>query len=253
MIILHTTDSINPDAGGPARSVPQLALAQAELGHQVGLWCPGNSRTSLPDLPAEASERLSILSGTLSSAIKNFSTPDLFHDHGIWRRYHGQVARISNDANAPLVVSPRGMLEPWALNHKSWKKRLAWQIYQKRHLETVTALHATAETEAQQFRQLGLTKPILTVANGVTLPLPGTAVRKPATETTTALFLGRLHPVKGLPLLIEAWRRVMPSGWKMRVVGPAEDGHDAALKSQVKAAGLTNDWSFEPPLEGDEK
>ena len=253
MIILHTTDSIHPDAGGPARSVPQLALAQAELGHQVGLWCPNNFCVSLPDLPAEASDRLRILSGTLSSAIKNFAMPSLFHDHGIWSKYHTQVASLSRDANAPLVVSPRGMLEPWALKHKAWKKSLAWKIYQKRHLETVTALHATAETEAQQFRRLGLTKPILTVANGVTLPLTQTILPTPEAETKTALFLGRIHPKKGLPLLIEAWRRVQPEGWKMRVVGPPQDGHDLPLKSQVEAANLTKIWSFEPPLEGPEK
>ena len=253
MIILHTTDSINPDSGGPARSVPQLALAQAKLGHQVGLWCREKPNSSLPDLPAEASKSLKLLSGPLSSVIKDFPTPHLFHDHGIWRLFHGQVSRLSKAANAPLVVSPRGMLEPWALEHKSWKKRLAWKTYQKRHLENVSALHATAETEAQHLRNLGLTKPILTVGNGVSSPLPINADRAFHSKTKSALFLGRLHPIKGLPLLIEAWRRVNPEGWKMRIVGPSEDGHDLPLINQVKAAGLTEIWSFESPLEGSAK
>ena len=253
MIILHTTDSIHPDAGGPARSVPQLALAQADLGHEVGLWCREKPNTSLPDLPAEASKSLHLLSGPLSSAIKDFPTPHLFHDHGIWRPYHGQVSRLSKVKNAPLVVSPRGMLEPWSLGHKAWKKSLAWKIYQKRHLENVSALHATAEAEAQHLRKLGLTKPILTVANGVSLPPPLNIDRALRSKTKSALFLGRIHPKKGLPLLIEAWRRIQPEGWKMRLIGPSEDCHDLPLKNQVRAAGLNKTWSFEPPLEGSAK
>lgn len=253
MIILHTTDSLNPKAGGPARSVPQLALAQAELGHKIGLWSPQNSSARLPDLPAEASQSLHILSGSLDAALRDFGQPDLFHDHGIWRLYHRRIARRGRLSGTPLIVSPRGMLEPWALNHKKWKKRVAWTLYQRRLLQSVNALHATADSEARHLRRVGLTPPILTVANGVTLPGLKTPVDRPAKSHFTALFLGRIHPKKGLPLLIEAWRKVKPEGWKMRVIGPPQDGHDNVLKSQVEAAELSGDWAFEPPLEGDEK
>ena len=145
------------------------------------------------------------------------------------------------------------MLEPWALGHKKWKKKAAWRLYQARQLHRVSALHATAISEARQLRELGLEAPLLLVANGVTLPGLKLIDKRQNGEEKTALYLGRIHPKKGIPLLIEAWRKVKPEGWKMRVIGPPEDGHDAVLKSQVEAAQLSGDWAFEPPVEGDEK
>ena len=52
---------------------------------------------------------------------------------------------------------------------------------------------------------------------------------------------------------LEAWKRVRPDGWRMRVIGPEEDGHRAALQSTVKRAGLAESWSFEEALEGQAK
>ena len=68
------------------------------------------------------------------------------------------------------MVSPRGMLEPWALNHRKWKKRLAWWLYQRGDLLKASALHATAPSEEAQFRKLGLKMPVFVVPNGVALP-----------------------------------------------------------------------------------
>ena len=252
MRILHTTDSLDPDTGGPARSVPQLALAQADLGHDVGLWCPGKAYASIPDIHSGKSKKLQLLSGHLGSVIREFGHPEIMHDHGIWRPYHKWVAAHSRRLGTPLIVSPRGMLEPWALSHKKAKKKAAWSLYQARQLRAVSALHATAITEARQLRKLGLEAPLLLVPNGVTIP-ELKLIDQRQDDEKTALFLGRIHPVKGLPLLIEAWRKVKPEGWKMRVIGPPQDGHDAVLKSQVKAAELSDDWAFEPSLEGDEK
>jgi glycosyltransferase involved in cell wall biosynthesis len=63
-----------------------------------------------------------------------------------------------------------------------------------------------------------------------------------------ALFLGRLYPVKGLPLLIKAWNRVRPEGWRLVLAGPDEAGHQAELEALIRSAGLTGTISFAGPL-----
>ena len=169
MKILHCVATLDPSSGGPARSVPQLAMALADQGVEVGLWSPQSIPTCLPDLPPDASHRIRILSGGFREAVEEFGKPQLVHDHGIWLSCHREVARVCRSLQIPRIVSPRGMLEPWALNHKKWKKRLAWWLYQKRDLEAAVALHATAESEASGLRRLGLQRPIIVAANGVDL------------------------------------------------------------------------------------
>ena len=68
----------------------------------------------------------------------------------------------------------------------------------------------------------------------------------------TALFVGRIFPVKGLPMLVEAWARLRPKGWKMKIVGPDEAGHRAEVEALVREAGLEADFEFTGPLDGRE-
>ena len=179
---------------------------------------------------------------------------DLLHDHGLWLPCNHRIANAARALELPRIVSPRGMLEPWALNHKKWKKKIAWQLYQKKDLETAACLHATAESEAEQLRELGLRAPIAVIPNGVD-EMDHDAQFKIQSNNGpyTALFLSRIHPKKGLPLLIEAWAKVKPTGWRMRVVGPEEAGHLSELKELVVKAGLEESWQFEGPLDGESK
>jgi glycosyltransferase involved in cell wall biosynthesis len=68
-----------------------------------------------------------------------------------------------------------------------------------------------------------------------------------------ALFLGRIHPKKGLPMLIEAWARVRPDGWQLQIAGPDEAGHRAEVQNAAFAAGLSEVVFFVGPIEGEKK
>lgn len=250
MRVLHTIASLRPETGGPARSVPGLAAAIAGSGVDVSLWAA--------DVPAryEVPGGVELLKGDIRESIACLDTFDLVHDHGLWLPINHAIAKATAAAGIPRMVSPRGMLEPWALNHRKWKKRLAWFAYQKRDLERSAALHATAESEAEQFRKLGLTPPGFVIPNGVELPNQGSSFAKGSEDKQrkrTALFLSRVHPKKGLPILVDAWARVRPEGWRMRVVGPDEDGHRGEIESMVRRLGLEADWTLEGPLEGARK
>jgi glycosyltransferase involved in cell wall biosynthesis len=272
MRVLHTIASLDPRTGGPARSVPNLALALRRAGVSVALWTPGAQNESWLAPLREAG--VEIHSGDLAD-LPDF---DLIHDHGVWLSNNRRVAAHAHARGTPRIVSPRGMLEPLAMNHKKWKKRLAWWLYQRKDLRTASALHATAESEAVQFRKLGFQQRIIVAANGVaklnpeplqTHPLekhtPGARDPGPAgypesrrsaisdTPPKTALFLSRIHPKKGLPLLVDAWSRIKPKDWRMRIVGPDEGGHRQEVEALVARAGLTDEWTFESEMDGDAK
>ena len=265
MRVLHTIASLDPASGGPARSVPQLLTALAGRGMEVSLWVASTPRHEWVAQLKEAGITV------VSNGFPDPKGVALLHDHGLWLPSNHRAALFASRHGIPRMVSPRGMLEPWALNHRKWKKRLAWWLYQRGDLLKASALHATAPSEEAQFRKLGLKMPVFVVPNGVALPervsrvecresreeklLQEAKVQNPTRKSSTpdsrrstsktALFLGRIHPKKGLPLLVEAWARVRPQGWKMRVIGPDELGHRAEITGMIHSAGLDDAWSLE--------
>jgi glycosyltransferase involved in cell wall biosynthesis len=244
--------SLLPSYGGPAFSVSRLATALTEAGAEVGLWAPDQSAGFTPLLPAQSSVRR--LTGTEAEALDSFGKTDVLHDNGIWLPHNHRLAALAKRRGIPRVVSTRGMLEPWALNHKRLKKNLAWCLYQCRDLKQARCHITTSEAEAQNLQDLGLGVPIATVPNGVDVPeerprgVGSGAERAVRGGLRTALFLGRIYPIKGLPMLIEAWARAQPDGWILRIAGPDEAGHQKQVEKAVTAAGLGQVVSFTGPL-----
>jgi glycosyltransferase involved in cell wall biosynthesis len=131
-------------------------------------------------------------------------------------------------------------------------------MYQRNDLKHSAMLLATAPSEAEQFSRLGLSNKSITLPNGIEFPadIPGLEREIPPRDSTsvrTALFLSRIHPKKGLGMLVEAWAKVRPQGWKMRVVGPDACGHRQWVESQVKRYDLQKSWTFQDAVYGDDK
>lgn len=154
------------------------------------------------------------------------------------------------------MISVRGMLDPWALKQKWLKKRIARFLYQDADLKRAAALHATAELEAQHIRALGFKNPLILSPNGVNVP-PSFPSPSPSTFISNrvhrALFLSRLHPGKGLLALAEAWARVKPQGWTMRVVGPDSYGHKAVVVAKLESLGIRDQWQFVDMVDDERK
>jgi len=234
--------------GGPAVSVSRLALSLSNLGHEVGLWAADQSASQTPLLPLGAAVRR--LTGPAAQALNSFGRPDVIHDNGIWLSHNHRLAALAARCAIPRIVSTRGMLEPWAMAHKRWKKRLAWRLYQNRDLKEARCHHATSESEARNLTALRLGVPIEVVPNGVDVPQSCVRERNCASENKTVLFMGRIYPVKGLPMLIKAWNRVRPQGWQLRIAGPDEGGHKAEVEQAMLASGLSEVVSFVGPVQG---
>ena len=250
MKVLLTATSLQPAYGGPAYSVSRLAIALNGAGVRIGLWTADQSVTTTPLLPP--SSRIERLTGSATQAFRAFGA-DVVHDNGMWLPHNHRFAKLALAHRIPRVVSTRGMLQPWAIGHKRWKKRLAWSMYQRRNLQRARHLHATSHAEAQHLSRLDLGVPIDVISNGVDIPAVHRQLRDDARGTKTALFLGRLYPVKGLPMLIEAWSRVRPAGWRLQIAGPDEAGHRAEIERAIAAAGIRDVIDVIGRLDGEAK
>ncbi|MFO7630315.1 MAG: glycosyltransferase [Prochlorococcaceae cyanobacterium] len=197
----------------------------------------------------------------MASALRQLK-PDIVHSHGLWL-YHSYLNHGWSTKRAlPYLISPQGMLDPWALRNVSWKKRLAAKIYEDRHLRGATCLHAVSVAEAEAIRAYGLRNPIALIPNAIELPTPsGKQVPSPWPEDfqdgqQVMLFLGRLHPKKGLVPLINAWallQQELPEkagGWRLAIAGWDENNHRAALEQQVAELNLADRIHFCGPLHG---
>jgi glycosyltransferase involved in cell wall biosynthesis len=246
--------SLLPEYGGPAFSVSRLAIALAQAGVEVGLWAADQSTATTPLISSESSVYPII--GTEAEALEKFGRADVLHDNGIWLPHHRRLAKLAETRGIPRVVSTRGMLEPWAMKHKRAKKTLAWWLYQRRDLSRAECHHTTAEIEAKNVRRLRLGVEVRVICNGVDLPKGVRGRKKPILNQTRqriALFLGRIYPVKGLPMLINAWARVRPNGWVLQIAGPDEAGHRGEVESAISRAGLNDAISFLGPVSGQAK
>jgi len=263
--VFHTIAGLHVQSGGTSKAVVDLADA---LGKQPAIQpilisqaLQGES--TLPSLNPKVQRliartnslnalRLGLpLRGALHNLIQDreFS---LIQNHGLWLPVNHWVSRFARTHRIAMIAQPHGMLEPWAINHKAWKKRLAWNLYQRLDLESAAVLHATSQREAENFRQLGLRPPIAIIPHGTDLPEWRDLVYPKGTPRKM-LFLSRIHPVKGLLNLVQAWQTVKPTGWKMIIAGPDEGGHQKIVEAAIQHAGLQDDFEFTGSVYGDDK
>ena len=166
---------------------------------------------------------------------------DVVHIHGLWDPWLHKWSCAARKAGIPVVWSPHGMLQKWALKNKWWKKFAALALYQWRDLHSASLLHATAQSEVEDIRRIGLHNKVVVAPLGVRLPLERIRTFKHS-NIRTLLFVSRVQRKKGLPNLIEAWSRLpqdLRNGWQVRIVGPEQDGHVAELKAQCDSLGVS--------------
>jgi len=269
--VLQVVASINRDVGGPAVSVPSLASGLARAGVRATLatldyavhgpqLAPAGAR--LASLPADfvarhfrgwSPEFEQVLAAEAAQA-------HLVHDHGLWMFTNLYARRSAQRAGVPLVISPRGMLEPWSLGRSRARKLAAWLLFQKKNLASAALLHATSAAEADSIRALGLRTPIATIANGVEVPaaseLPARGILESRFPGLAGkrwlLFLSRLHPKKGLAELIRLWAVLAPRfpDWQLVIAGPDLDGYGTTVRGLVAAAALGERTTFTGAIDG---
>jgi glycosyltransferase involved in cell wall biosynthesis len=178
---------------------------------------------------------------------------DAVHVHNLWMMPSIYPPVAMRGTPARLVVSPHGTLSPWALARSRLRKRFAWYVLGQRRLLAAAALfHATSQEEAEDIRRLGYRQPVALIPNGVAVP--DCAPPDPGRTRRTLLFLSRIHPKKGLDLLLRAWARLEARfpDWDLEVVGPDNEGHLEQMQRLAGALGLAR-VAFRGPLYGEDK
>lgn len=269
--IVHITSWLSRQGGGIPPVIWALAHAMNDSGFNASVFGL-NDQWLASDFVANgfhlaAAGVVGPKSLGYAPALRKLLRPELLregviHSHGLWM-YPGLAARRSAVKFAcPLVVSPHGMLEPWALNNSRWKKQLAGRLFENSNLRQADCLHALCAAEARNFRRYGLDNPIAIIPNGVNVdefqPLePDTAAEKfPGLRGRRCiLFLSRLHPKKGLANLLQAWRSLAPDfkDWCLVIAGGGQTVYEQELKTMVKDGGLESSVLFLGPLYGDAK
>src|SRR5574340_1544130 len=258
MRVIHTVGGIAERLGGPSRTVTSLCSSIGRLGGSVDLVA-GVDRSSDDRLirPDENSVNLRLVDGsrfgriqfypgfsrTLARMLDEQAQPTLIHDHGIWGPTNVAAWWAARSRRVPYVLSPRGMLEPWALEFKARKKKLAWMLYQQRIVASAAAVVATSEQECENVKRLFPKLPVAIIPNGVDLPAAAevSSARAPNLSGGTVLFMSRIHPIKNLPGLLAAWRMLHPEvtdGWRLVIAGPGEGGHAQEVVARVHQLGL---------------
>jgi glycosyltransferase involved in cell wall biosynthesis len=191
------------------------------------------------------------------------SDPWLVHLHGLWRDEQWAALQWQNKKDKPIIISPHGMLDPWAVKNSSWKKKLVGSLFANESLHKATCIHALCQSEADSIRTYGLKNPIALIPNGIDLP-PTSNTCAPPWDITKLdnkkilLYLGRIHSKKGLPNLINAWSKTIRNSsdaqdWSLGIVGWAQDKHEAELRKQVNSLDIQDSVLFLGPQFGDDK
>jgi glycosyltransferase involved in cell wall biosynthesis len=257
MRVIHSIPSIGPGSFGLGPVALNLCREQISLGVDSSIWCLDNendlqwassssglSSSSIRNFPITGPGMLRLSFAMERAACCEVSRETLIHQHGIWTGV-SRTTHIMRRAHSVLtIVAPHGSLERWALKRSHWKKRLALLLYERSNLHNASCLHACSEQEIAGFRDFGLTNPIAVIPNGISnswLESTGNAMafRKqfsiPACKRIM-LFLSRITPVKGLPLLIEAFNNIrhQMDGWVLVIAGSDEFDHKAEVQGKIR-------------------
>jgi glycosyltransferase involved in cell wall biosynthesis len=180
---------------------------------------------------------------------------DILHNHGVWMMPNIYAGTVARKRRLPLVFSPYGMFSGWALAFSRRRKQVAWWcLGQRRAVAATACFHATAESEAEDIRRLGFRQPIAVIPYGIDLPDLGSTEAPPNRERRTMLFLSRIHPKKGISILLRAWRRLERQfpDWNLVVAGPDERGHLAEVQKLARELDLER-VSFPGPAYAEDK
>lgn len=236
--VIQTVASLSESSGGPTRTIGALSSALARRGVAVDVITGAGDM--LPDAALVTTQLAppSGIAAALAAALARVpGAQPILHDNGLWSRACSAATAAAHRAQVPYVVSVHGMLAPSALAHKPVRKRVAWAMYERRRLASARVLFATADAERADIRRHLPHTPIATIANGV--DVPATLAERPAGTPSTALFMSRLHPIKNLVGLLDAWVRLGPdfAAWRLRIAGPDEGGYLATVRAHAARIG----------------
>jgi glycosyltransferase involved in cell wall biosynthesis len=276
MNILIVIPSLGSIYGGPSKSVVELAQAIGNLGTNVDIVTTNANGSTTLDVPlhtwiSEKSYRIryfpywNLFDYKFSLSLtewlfRHVAEYDLVHTNAIFSYPVLPAYWACQWHKVPYIVTPHGMLEPWALSYKAGKKRFYYSLFEQPALERANAIQMLASSEAERIKSLKLKAPTAIVPNGIhrqdfeTLP-DSELFYQTCPETRNKqliLFLGRVDPKKGLDLLATAFAKVHSQfqDTHLIVAGPDNIGFLPTAQNYFTEAGCREAVTFTGMLTG---
>lgn len=188
---------------------------------------------------------------------------DLIHLHNLWT-YASVITKDTNIKNStPSVITPNGMLDKWALNNSKYKKSIAKILFEAKNLKKANLIHVNTYKEARDIRSLGLNNPLALIPNGIKINenrvakiLEKRKLNFRNNKKKQLLFLGRLHPKKGVMQLILAWSllpKEIIDEWNLAIVGWDQNGHGNDLLNYTHSLKIQDSVKFHGSAFGKKK
>jgi len=257
--VVHVVPSIADEASGPSYSVVSLCNSLIFEGGNVELaaleWLPVDKYPEYAHIfKLGIGPRMLGLSPGMYRWLKEQTRNDrinIVHNHGTWIMPGVYSGWATKNSNCRLIYSPRGSLSKWALGHSAFQKKIFWALLQEPALRHASCIHATAESEYEEIRSVGFQQPVCIIPNGIDIPKE---IKRNKRTRRKLLFIGRIHPVKGVDILLNAWSKVFERypNWDLYIVGPDNGGYLQKMKDLSKVLKLEN-VKFTGPVFGEEK
>jgi len=270
MKILHVIRAVASTYGGPSIAVHQMAVGLVEQGIKVDIvstTADGNSELNVPIetpvlkngvryfyFPRQIGKTWCFswpLTRWLYAHIKKY---DLLHIHGTFTYPILIASQLAKRANIPYIIRPAGTLDSYCIAQKAWKKQIYYQTIFQRVLKAAAAIHATSLSEQNNLVQLGVGTKTWVIPLGVNVSI----LKKINNQTNSPLqllFLSRIHPIKGLPVLFQALAIVKTQGVSpiLTIAGDGEPDYVQKLKKMLDLLDLQEQVKFIGWVQGEKK
>jgi glycosyltransferase involved in cell wall biosynthesis len=190
---------------------------------------------------------------------------DISHLHALWTYNSIVIRQWARKWRKPYLITINGMLEKWAIRNSHWKKKIALALYERTCLSGAACIQVNSRAEYASARAFGLRNPICIIGNGIDLPCGEAATpseppwkHRIPQGRKILLYLGRLHPKKGLANLLKAWAQISQNrsgqlAWTLAIAGWDQTGHQRELENLASDLGLLSSVAFLGPQFGQAK
>lgn len=196
--------------------------------------------------------------------------PDVVHVNCCWmpqiacviqwtHRWRDQLSRDTQGSSdrshhlPSIVLTPHGMLEPWIIARHYWTKKVpAIWLYQRRVVQLCDLIISTADEERDHLMSLGWNPHVAMVRNGI--DVHAIDPKQSWHEPRSILFMSRIHPKKGLEILLDAMAYMSQAcPLMLTVAGMGEPSYIEQLQRRVQSLEIDDRVHFVGPVFGSEK
>ena len=190
--------------------------------------------------------------------VKNF---DLIHIYSWYHHIGIEFFKAAKKYNIPVVFTAMGTLQSDAQNFNKTQKSIIDLLYTKKIIQYASVLHSVGSSEIKSYTQLGGdTKKIIQIENGIDpkdfeiTTKSDILIRLNLENKYYILYLGRLHPKKGIELLLDSFKNIsMDDKIYLVIAGSGEDDYVKKIKEYTKSLGLSNNVKFAGLVSHEEK